>query len=380
MTRDNKRAPLSRNVKAGPFHIRTGDQFRAEYVPREDIIDGLLPRGRLITTTAPGDTGKTTFWTTCSAFIANGRRFNGRDVTKGHVIYATREAPDLVRESYTAIVDHWKDSGDEDFDESSFHALTCDEQEGLINSVENIKTYANELAGGISLIVVDTQAAWSPITLDELKNSDQRDYARALRELTKLPGKPNVMVLSHPTKAPKNAQECRPRGGAAFEYETDGNWTLWRGKDSGVVEVAWTRLKYSHWEPFHVRIEQIETTSIYDKRGRPITTVHAVIISDAELEKAALQARSDEDKIVIALGTGTPKGAKSIALDTGLLDRHEPGDPKLRKAYKTRLRGLQRQIRAMADHPKADRLIEKFGRYYRLTTKGRVYADEILNI
>ena len=379
MPRDNRRAS-SRNERIGPFHIRTGDQFRAEHVPREDIIDRLLPKGRLLTTTAPGDTGKTTLWITLSAYIANGRKVNGRETAQGHVIYASREAPELVRECYTAIVDHWQDGEAAGFTEELFHLLTCDEQDGLISNVNDIKAYAEESDDGIALIVVDTQAAWSPLSLDELKNDQQRDYARALRKLTELPGKPAVMVLSHPVKEPKTASQCRPRGGAAFEYETDGNWTLWRNKDSGLIEVAWTRLKYSHWEPFHIHIEEIQTTSITDKKGRPIATVRAAFVSDAELEQTNLQALGDEEKIVIALATGTPKGAKTIALDTGLLDRHEPEDPELLKAYKTRLRTLQRRIRAMAQRPKADCLVEKIGRYYRLTPKGRVYANDVLRV
>src|SRR5262249_14509550 len=160
---------------------------------------------------------------------------------------------------YIAMCDNWKETDakeEKGFAQDHFHVLTSMVQNGLTANVDAIETYAETRDLTFSLIVVDTQAAWSPVQ-EESNNTEQRNYAHALRHLGDLPGKPAVLVLSHPTKSPNSASDCRPRGGVAFENETDGNWTMWRTGD--LIEVGFTRLRVPPWQPFSIRIEKIET-------------------------------------------------------------------------------------------------------------------------
>ena len=77
----------------------------------------------------------------------------------------------------------------------------------------------------LSLVIVDTQAAY--FLGDEGNSNEQQGwFARLLRELIKLPGKPLVLVNCHPVK---NASQDNliPMGGSAFLNEVDANLTLW---------------------------------------------------------------------------------------------------------------------------------------------------------
>ena len=265
----------------GAVFIRPGDQFADEYQPLVYIIDPVLPKGTLTTITGAGNIGKTALGMLIAAHKANGTVFNGWEVTKGNVLYASAENTTDFRHRYIAMRDNWKD-----FAESHFHVMTSNERAGLTSNAEAIENYAIDLGFTFDLIVVDTQAAWSPVE-EEANNAEQLAYARALRRLCGLAGSPAVLVLSHPIKAPSKAAECRPRGGVAFENETDGNWTLWLNGE--LVEVAYTRLRVPRWEPFSIRISEIETTSVVDSKGRPLRSVRAEMASadEAKAEKSS---------------------------------------------------------------------------------------------
>src|SRR5437773_3967246 len=75
--------------------------------------------------------------------------------------------------------------------------------------------------GGVSLIVVDTSAAFF-LGSEENSNTELGNYARMLRTLVKMPGSPTVLVLCHPVKN-ATRDNLLPRGGGAFLNEVDGN-------------------------------------------------------------------------------------------------------------------------------------------------------------
>jgi AAA domain-containing protein len=273
------KAKAERDAKAkGTISIRTGDKFRAEYQPLEYVIDRIMPKGTLMTITGPGNVGKTAFGMMIAGHKSNGKPLNSWDVPQGHVLYASAENTIDFRHRYIAMFDNWPG-----FDESRFHVLTSLEKNGLTNNIEVIEAYIAKLDSGLDLIIVDTQAAWSTVE-DEANNAEQLNYARALRSLCGLAGSPAVGVLSHPTKTPTKVAECRPRGGVAFENETDANLTLWQSDE--LVEVAYTRLRVPRWDPFCIRIREIETTSVVDIKGRPLRSVRAEMVSTGEAKAA----------------------------------------------------------------------------------------------
>lgn len=262
-----------------PAFIRTGDQFAYEYQPLEYVVDSILPHGTLTTITGPGNIGKTALGMLIGAHKTNGAALNGWDVVQGHVLYASAENTTDFRHRYIAMRDNWPNG----FAQDHFHVMTSTERAGLTSNANAIADYARRLGITFDLIIVDTQAAWSPVD-EEANNAEQLAYARALRRLCSLPGAPATLVLSHPTKSPTRASECRPRGGVAFENETDGNWTMWPNGE--LVEVGFTRLRVPPWQPFSIRIENIDTKSVVDAKGRPLRSVRAAMASADEAKAA----------------------------------------------------------------------------------------------
>ena len=118
----------------GSLLIRTGDKFAAEYQPLEYVIDGILPKGTLVTITGPGNVGKTAFGMMIAAHKANGRDLGAREVPAGHVLYASAENTTDFRHRYIAMRDNWQD-----FAEHRFHVLTSDERAGLTANADRIE-------------------------------------------------------------------------------------------------------------------------------------------------------------------------------------------------------------------------------------------------
>jgi hypothetical protein len=91
---------------------------------------------------------------------------------------------------------------------------------------------------------------------------------RRLRPLTKLKGKPAVLVAAHPIK---NAPEDNllPYGSGAVLNEVDGNLTLWKNSGTGIVSLHWQgKLRGLDFEPLNFRLDSISSPDLLDAKGR----------------------------------------------------------------------------------------------------------------
>jgi hypothetical protein len=105
---------------------------------------------------------------------------------------------------------------------------------GVFKFTEISERIKQEMAAQeLALVIVDTSAAYFE-TDDENNNMQALAHAKRLRELSRLPGGPTVLICCHPTKA---AESLVPRGGGAFLNEVDGNLTCKR--DDLAVELHW---------------------------------------------------------------------------------------------------------------------------------------------
>ena len=88
-----------------------------------------------------------------------------------------------------------------------------------------------------TFIAIDTLAAIFD-GKDINDNVQGGDFMRRLRPLTQIGGRPAVVVSAHPVK---NASEENlvPYGGGAILNEIDGNLTLWKRPDTGMVSLHW---------------------------------------------------------------------------------------------------------------------------------------------
>ncbi|WP_246756239.1 AAA family ATPase [Bradyrhizobium neotropicale] len=269
-------------------------EFLADFQPPDYLLDGILQRRFVYSLTAQTGHGKTAV-ALLIARLVGGSDPNaslGRHAAeKGHVVYFAGENPDDLR---------MRVLGDE---------ALCKDDTARISfipgtfSIEamRVKIEAEiERLGGVDLVIVDTSAAYFN-GKDELSNTEMGAHARLLRTLTTLPGGPCVLVLCHPVKHVTEPSQLLPRGGGAFLAEVDGNLTLWK-HDGVLLDLHHSdKLRGPGFEPINLRLDTITTTRLTDKKGRPIPTVRAVWISDAETRRETEHARSDEDALLKAM-------------------------------------------------------------------------------
>jgi hypothetical protein len=120
-----------------------------------------------------------------------------------------------------------------------------------------------EKLGGVSLIVIDTSAAYYEGD-DENSNVQAGNYARMQRGLIDLPGGPTVLALCHPVKN-ANDDNLLPRGGGAYLNETDGNLTA--KNDDSVVEVHWQgKFRGADFAPLSFRLRKVTHERLKDSK------------------------------------------------------------------------------------------------------------------
>ena len=271
--------------------------WRREYRPLAYVVDDLFVHGQLIAITGKTQSGKTAFAMKLAGCKANGKSFAGHDCPKGHVLYIAVENEVDALHRYMCMVE--TESG---FDKSHFHVRTAKDRKAIGVILEEFERYVAAAGIELAMVIIDTAPAMSPVE-DELNNTQQGDYARALRRFCTLPGNPVTVALCHPNKHPHNASECLPRGGGALLNEFDANVTLWATED--VVEVAHTKLRQQPWQPFQFRFTPIEATKTRDAKNNLLRSVTVEFIDDAERERVSHLRTANIEKVLRAMGTAT---------------------------------------------------------------------------
>jgi hypothetical protein len=137
--------------------------------------------------------------------------------------------------------------------------------------------------------------------------------------LTNLPGEPCVLVLCHPVKYVTDVDHLLPRGGGAFLAEMDGNLTLRKIGDgfATMVELHHNKIRGPGFEPITFRLEKITCDRLVDKSGKQIPTVHAVVVTDQEVEGQAAKSMDDEDHVLTAVLANPSLSITEIAARCG---------------------------------------------------------------
>jgi RecA-family ATPase len=251
--------------------IISSKQFTEDFEPPDYLIDSLLQRRFLYSLTGPTGAGKTAIALRLSAHVALGQPLGDYAVEKGRVLYFAGENPDDLRMRWIAMSEHM------DFDRSTIDVHFIVGAETAIAAVrDRIETEVKAL-GGVSLIVVDTSAAYFNCDecTDENDNVQAGKHARMFRSLTTLPEGPTVLVLAHPAKNAKN-DNLLPRGGGAFIAEVDGN--LVRRKEDALAELHWQgKFRGPDFEPVAFELPTVDAATLKDSKGRLIRTVLARI-------------------------------------------------------------------------------------------------------
>jgi hypothetical protein len=302
-------------AKSDRPRIISSSQFVNGFTPPDYLLDGILQRRFFYSNTAPTGAGKTAVALRLAAHVALGIPLGDRRVEQGRVLFFAGENPDDVRMRWIALAEHMKF----DVDTIEVHFIPgvfdIDELEARIkNEVEAL--------GGVALIVIDTSAAYFPGD-DENDNKQMGDHARRLRRFTNAHGGPCVIANCHPPKHAK-PENLFPRGGGAFLAEVDGNLVCL--KTDLVVDLSWQgKFRGPDFDSIPFELVPVTAVRLKDSKGRSISTVIAVPLSEAGQATFEAGSRSEEDTVLEVLATADkPMSIAQIAKGAGWMSRGKP--------------------------------------------------------
>lgn len=329
--------------------VLTAEQFVAGFSPPAYLIDGILQRGYLYSLTARTGHGKTAIAMYIAQAIARvAETMHGREVKHGTVLILAGENPDDIRARFLVLADAY--GFDPERIKIRFIAGIID----IIAQMAVIEAAAVEI-GDLVLVIVDTAAAY--FKGDETNsNSQQGAYARVLRRLTFLPGKPAVLVNCHPVK---NATQDNllPMGGSAFLNEVDGNLTLWADAEKQ-VSLHWLgKFRGPEFEPLAFELRIAESARVIDADGRLMPSVVAVPIAEATLEEGKRKLETDENRVLHILLANPSASFGHIAERAGFVIDGRPSKTRVHRIMATLV-----QYRFAVKH--------RSGKY-RITEKGK---------
>jgi AAA domain len=341
-----------------PIYSQSLGEFMASHTPADYLIDGMMRRGWLYACTAPGTTGKTALAELLTKLAAQTKRpafFGLHEVEHGKVAYFAGENPDDLRERFMADLD--------------LSPITVpDDAVRFFPALFNIDTaYAQVEAelgemGGVDLLIIDTSAAWfTKFGADENSNDEGGKWARVLRSLTKLPGRPTVLVLCHPTKYVTEPALLMPRGGSVFFLELDGNATLWKDRESGLLTLSQNRWRGVEFEPMTLRTELITSSKVKTAKGVIMPTIRMVVVTPHEEEIAKQAGRANSDTVLEAMLGGQRLSQTQIAVKCGWGDSE----------------GARSKVRRALNNLKDRKLAAKDGDDWQLTRSGKAAAKEL---
>ncbi|MGK7056878.1 AAA family ATPase [Bradyrhizobium sp. 1050_B9_N1_2] len=347
-----RRAPVV-ETEAPQRLIKSSAEFLEGFTPPDYLIDGLVQRRFLYSVTAPTGHGKTAVALLISAHKALGVPIGKHDVDPGRVLYFAGENPDDVRMRWIALSERME------FDPQTIDVHFLEGTFKISELIARIKTEVEDL-GGVSLIVVDTSAAYFEGD-EENGNVQAGTHARMFRQLLKFAGEPCTLILCHPVK---NAQQDNllPRGGGAFIAEVDGNLTCW--KSDSLVSLHWQgKFRGPDFAPITFQLETVTSPRLRDSKGRQIPSVIARALSETEKRQADSKSGDDEDALLLAVADNPRAPYTGLAVALGWVS--DKGENKAK-------------VKRCADRLKADKLVKPDRRgTLTLTEKGETEVKRL---
>jgi 5S rRNA maturation endonuclease (ribonuclease M5) len=326
-------------------------EFVAGFTPPDYLVVGWLQRRFVYSLTAATGDGKTAIALLITLMISQGFKLGKLDFKCGRVLYFAGENPDDVRMRWLATTEQFGLTP-EDIDNVYFVP-------GVFKFTEISERIREEMATReLALVVVDTSAAYFE-TDDENNNMQALAHAKRLRELSRLPGGPTVLICCHPTK---NAESLVPRGGGAFLNEVDGNLTCER--DDLAVTLHWRgKFRGPDFAPMLFQLKVVTHERLKDTDGNLIQTVVATALSDEGLRDMTSVRRADEDQVLLSINENPRLPSRDRAQQLGWFMKS--GDP-----YHMRVVRAEKAL-------ERGRLITKARDGWELTKTGRQEVERI---
>jgi hypothetical protein len=316
------------DAPCGVGSVQSSGEFVDGFIPPDYVIDAVIQRHRVYSNTGVTGCGKTAILLRLLASVAMGCAVGGHDTQKGPCLMLVGENPDDVRARWIALSEQMGFLADE---------IDVYFMPGVfpVSELLPLLQQKAEKLGGLSLIGVDTGAAFFDGD-DENDNKQMGDYARTLRLLSDLPGKPCTLVNCHPVK---NASDDNlvPRGGGAFLAEMDGNLTSKKKGENG-VELHWQKkFRGPDFTPLTFELVTVTSPKLVDSKGRPLPTVYAKPMSQTELAFSEARASNDEQTLLATMAANPGASISDLAKKVGWVSGG--GEPSKSKVFRL-LNGL----------------------------------------
>lgn len=331
-----------------PLIVSAAD-FVAGFRPPEYLVDGVIQQGYLYSLTARTGHGKTAVGMFMGQSIARGKDFHGKQTKQGSVLFLAGENPDDVRARFLVLASH------HGFDPAAVPFYFVDGVVDISACLPRIRAEAEKIPN-LALVIVDTAAAYFRGD-DGNNNVQQGEFARILRQLTFLPGKPACVVPCHPVKN-ASKENLLPVGGGAFLNEVDGNMSLWSNAEKQTTLHWQGKFRGPEFEPMAFGLRTVECDAVVDANGVLMPSVVAEPISEMALERGE-RGQEDDENLILRIIAASPR-ASIAQIATTAKFTSDDGKPQKSKVF--------RIISRLLD----DKLVEKHrGTKYRPTKKGK---------
>jgi predicted transcriptional regulator len=279
--------------------------------PPDWVVKRILERGYLYTMTGAIAAGKTNVALLLTYMVGHidGLMPNVLDaagrysVKRGRVVFLADENPTDVARRMQAI--------------RLSYSIKGEANAAFVGGVFSIEQHRDAVAeqikrhGPADLLVVDTAAAYFQ-GLDENSNVEAGAYARMLRSLSRMPGNPTVLVLTHPRASARERDEMTPRGGSAFLGEIDGNLVLMRNED--MLELSHGKMRGPNFDPIAIELRTVTHQTLRDTDGDPTPYPVCFLPDAAMVQSKRDQGQKNRNGILAALLRAYPKGMTQAAI------------------------------------------------------------------
>lgn len=329
--------------------LLTAAEFVSDFMPPAYLVDGIIQRGYLYSLTARTGHGKTAVSMFLGQAVAREHKIQMRKVKQGSVLFLAGENPDDIRARFLVLASHHNFSPAE----IPFHFVA-----GVIDIEASLPRIAEEAAeiDNLQLVIVDTAAAYYKGD-DGNSNVQQGGFARILRQLTFLPGKPAVITNCHPPKGALR-DNLVPVGGGAFLNEVDGNLTLWADGDDQTTLHWQGKFRGPEFDPITFKMETSTCDEVKDADGRLMPSIIARPISELEIEMGNRVAETDENILLGIIAMNSKCSVSDLAKKANWFS--STGGPAKSKVFR------------VAERLLADKLIARGrGGKFKVTKEGR---------
>ena len=258
--------PAEAQPFGAPTFLAPAGRFN-QSLPRSGwLVKKVLHQGCVYTVTAHTSAGKTTLLALLAACVQSGQALGDIAVKQGQVLYLAADDPYGVLDRLEALaIGGYPAARDVLVSAAAFDATGVDVQEQLIELAQDL--------GEVRLIILDTMLYYTPSNIEsENDNLGLSQFLAQLRELTKLPGAPTVLVACHPRKGALNtADELIPRGGSSVLAASDGNLAIWREDD--LLTLHHSAKMRGAFDELHFQVERDVDTGMTNEDGEPVQTV-----------------------------------------------------------------------------------------------------------